>query len=168
MTHTARVSVVAQRWKALFEQDIKGNEAYGIEVDDAVTPVQDIFYGDQLKIPRFPAICIETGTKLRTWPPLPSLRSENTLEVTFFCYWAYLTGSEELKLKTDQLGEAVEEYMNINHLTLNDASGVPLVIHGHVVENEPGYAVRNNNTNQIHASRLLWRAITKTQLTVAG
>lgn len=167
MTHTARVTVVAQRWKTIFEQNIKGNEAYGIPLDDGVSAIQDVFYGDQLKIPRFPAICIEPMTKTRTWPPQPSLRTENTLGVHIFIYWSQVTGSEELKYKTDRLAEDIEEYMHINHLTLLDASGSPLVIHGHVVENEPGYATRNSGV-LVHASRLQWQAITKTQLQVAG
>jgi len=164
MTHTARTTVVAQRWKAIFEESLKGNEDF---VAAPVGPIQDVFYGDQVKIPRYPAVCVEPGQKSRSWPPVPSLRTENTLEVHIFIYWAQLAGSEELKLTTDRLGEDVEEYMNINHLTLNDSSGSPLVIHGHVVENEPNYATRNNR-DLVHATRLLWRAITKTQLTVAG
>lgn len=168
MTHTARVTVIASRWKDIFEESIKDNEDFGIPTDEGILTVKDIFYGDQMKIPRFPAICIEPGQKSRLWPPQPSLRTENTLEVHIFVYWAQLTGSEELKLKTDQLGEDLEEFMNSSvHLPLKDSSGSPLVIHGHVVENEPSYAARNNNT-LVHASRLLWRAITKTQLTVAG
>lgn len=162
MTLTARATTLALRWKAVLLQDIKDNEDFNSP------PVLDIFYGDQNKIPRSPAICVEPGDKTRSWPPKPSLRTENDLSVHFFVYYAAVTGSEELKLTADLLGEKLEEYIHENHLTLADADGNPLIIHGHVVVNEPRYIMRNSNRTLFHASHLTWRAITKTQLTVAG
>lgn len=162
MTHTARASTLALRWKTIFEANLKGNEDFN------QPPILDVFYGDQNKIPRTPAICVEPGEKARSWPPLPTLRSENDLEVHFLVYYAAVTGSEELKFTADLLGEKLEEYIHANHLTLADADGNPLVIHGNVVNVTPRYVRRNGNNTLFHASHLTWRAITKTQLAVAG
>lgn len=161
MPLTARVSVIAKRFETLFKEDIVENELF---FDPTVKAV---YYGDQTKVPYLPSICIEPGIKRREWPPRPTLQTENTIEVTFLIYHAKVSdGSEAAKYATDRLGEAVEEYVNINHHILLDASGNPLVIHGSVVEHEPGYSYKEQS--YFNASRVLWRGLSKTMLTVAG
>jgi hypothetical protein len=93
--------------------------------------------------------------------------TQNDFEIHFLIYHARLDQSgEDVKYIADQLGDAVEEFINVNHTRLKDALGNDLLIHGHVVSNDPGYITRGS-TNW-HASHLTWRGISKTQLTVAG
>lgn len=160
MALTALATKVALRQKELLVAKIDDTDFF----DPAI---QVVFYGDQVKIPKVPCVCIEPGIKERTWPPTPSLMTENRIETNIFIYHLNVNqGTEAVKLETDQLAEAIEEFFNINHLKMADADGNQMIIHGYVVQNEPGYTVRGDTL--YHAARLLWRGITKTQLTVAG
>jgi hypothetical protein len=159
MTHTARATVVAQRIQTLLSEKVA-------DVTFFDPPIRAVYYGDQDKIPYSPTLCVEAGIKRRSWPPVPTLRTENNLEVTVITYHARIGDGQQTRLEADRLSEAVEEFLNIYHYRLLDASGSDLVIHGHVVENEPGYVRRGNTL--FHAARLTWRGITKTQITVAG
>lgn len=159
MPLTARLSVVSQRIVDLIQASLVNNE-------DFFRPaVQDVYYGDQVKIPRSPSICVDPRQKTRTWPPQPSLMSEILFEVDLFIYHARVDGTQTVKLECDQLSEAIEEWLNINHLNLAAADGNQLIIHGHVVENESGVSYKSGSL--FHANRLLWRAISKTRLTEA-
>jgi hypothetical protein len=163
MTHTARTSVIAHRFYTIFAEEVVGNEA----LFAPLPTIMDVYYGDQNKIPRAPAICIEPGAKGREWPPKPNLMTQNDFEIHFLIYHARLDQSiQDAKYQADLLGELVEEYINIQHTRLQDADGNDLIIHGHVVGNDPGYI--NRGASQWHATHLTWRGISKTQLTVAG
>lgn len=161
MTHTARLTVIAQRFVELFTAKV-GDETF------FNPPLQDVYYGDQIKIPRSPTLCVEPAQKVRTWPPTPTLMSENTFEINFFIYHARVDGTQVVKLESDQFGEAVEEFINMNHVNLADSGGNQIIIHGNVVESEPGYSFRNTGRDLYHSTRLLWRGISKTRLLVAG
>lgn len=159
MTHTARLTVVAKRLQALLLEKVDDTNFYD-------PPIKKVYYGDQQRIPEVPSICVEPSAKSRSWPPKPNLMTDNTLEVDILVYHSNADKlSEDVKYETDRLGETVEEFIN-TFVTLPDAEGSPLVIHGMVVIHEPGYFRRENSL--FHGSRLLWRGITKTQLTQAG
>lgn len=164
MTLTARTSTIASRFYRIFKDSVEGNEAlFGSEVPT----IQAVYYGDQDKVPVSPAICIEPGVKNRQWPATPTLMTQNTFEIHFLLYHVRMDSSnEETKQAADLLADLVEEYLNIQHVRLKDADGNDLVIHGHVVNNDPGYITRG--TSRWHASHLTWRGLSKTQLTVAG
>jgi hypothetical protein len=159
MTHTARLTVVAKRLQVLLTTKIDDVNFYD-------PPIKKVYYGDQERIPEVPSICIEPSTKLRSWPPKPNLMSDNQLEVDILIYHSGGDKlSEDVKYESDRLAETVEEYL-LQFVTLPDADGNPLVIHSGIVTHEPGYYRRQNSL--FHGSRLLWRGITKTQLTQAG
>lgn len=165
MTHTARISTLARRWYTVMKSDLEGVNSFFPEMPEVV--IKDIFYGDQDKIPRTPAICIEPGTKRRTWPPLPTLQSQNDFEIHFLIYHVRMDAStQEAKMQADLLGDLIEEYINISHTRLKDADDNDLLIHGHVVESDPGYI--NRGTSRWHATNITWRGLSKTLITVAG
>jgi hypothetical protein len=147
-TPTARTSVVASRIKALLEQ---------FKDDDTFfdPPIKGVSYGDQEKIPQVPWVCIEPADKNRTWPPTASDVTEVDHEVIIYVYHTSNTGVESLRLTVDQLSEAIEEYLNINHRHLQDADGNDLIIYGYCVRIEHGYTVRANT--MYRSARITWR-----------
>lgn len=163
MTHTAKASVVASRIKTILDGLIGSTAFFN-------PPIAGVSYGDQIKVPDTPWVCVDPGTASREWPPTPTMMAQNTLEVHVFIYHSRIDeneGNEVVKLESDQLAEALAEFLNTQHFQLADAGGSPLVIFGCVIEHEPGYVMRKkaNNTTLFNASRLLWRAVTKTQIT---
>ena len=159
MTHTARTSVVAKRLQALLQVLVNDESFYPL-------PIQNVYYGDQERIPAVPCIAVEPSNRTRTWPPKPNLRTENTFEIDILIYHSGADKtSETVKYEVDVLGELVEEYIN-SFTTLPDANGDPLIIHGYVVINEPGYYRRMGSL--YHGTRLQWRGISQTQIIVAG
>jgi hypothetical protein len=159
MTFTSRLSVVAKRMQEILLPLVEDESFYEL-------PVQHVFYGDQERIPAVPCIAVEPVTKSRTWPPKPNFRTENTFEIDILIYHSGADKtSETVKYEVDVLGELVEEYIN-SFPTMPDASGNELIIHGYVLTNEPGYYRRMGSL--YHGTRLQWRGINQTQLTVAG
>jgi hypothetical protein len=159
VTFTSRLSVVSKRLQALLETKVEDNLFY----TPAITAV---YYGDQERIPTVPCIAIEPSFKVREIPPKPNYMTENVFEVDILVYHSGADKtSEDVKYEVDVLAELIEEYLN-TFPTLPDADGNPLIIHGYVVRNEPGYYRRVGSL--YHGSRLLWRGINKTQLGQAG
>lgn len=163
MTHTAKTSVVALRIKTLLEGLIGDDNFFD-------PPIAGVSYGDQIKVPETPWVCVDPGAAVREWPPTPTMMAQNTLEAHIFIYHSRIDeaeGNEAVKLESDRLAEALAEFLNTQHFQLADAGGSPLVIFGCIVEHEPGYVMRKkaNNSTLFNASRLLWRALTKTRIT---
>ena len=95
--------------------------------------VKDIFWGDQRKIPRNPAICIETGAKSRELQGAPRL-TEVIMEVYLIVYHNALeAGTNDQRRKNDLLSEQIEAEINSHE----DFDGI--VIHAYCTGVEPGY-----------------------------
>lgn len=158
---TSRLTVVSQRIHTLLESKV-GDTGF---FTPAITYVA---YGDQEQIPSVPAVCVEPMKKERSWPPTATYQTHNTLEVGIFVYYTNLSGDgvENVRLTVDQLAEAIEEFLNISHRTLQNSGGSDLVIHSQVVLSESGHVYRKGTTYR--AARLLWRGTTKTSLLTAG
>lgn len=156
---TARTSVVAARIK----------DVIAARIDDVSLidpPIRGVSYGDQMKVPETPWVCVEPSTKNRQWPPTATYMTEIDHEVTIFVYHTNLVdGVEVARLECDQVTEALEEYLNINFGKLPDAGGNELVVYGYVVTNEHGYSSKNGNL--YHAGRMTWRGKVKVPLRVA-
>lgn len=156
---TGRNSVAAVRIKELLEPFVGDSNFFD-------PPIQGVSYGDQNKLPNSPWICVEAGTKDRAWPPTPTDMTEITIEVIILIYFSNAElSNDEVRLKTDQLSEAVEEYLNVNHRQLNDKDGNALVIYGYVLRNESGYKQFGNALYK--SARLTWRGRSKLRLTQA-
>jgi hypothetical protein len=156
---TGRNSVVALRIKTLFEQFVDDSNFFD-------PPLKGVSYGDQVKIPDVPWLCIEPSDKTRDWPPTPTDMTEINLEVYLYVYYlgSNVVGTEQVRLTTDQLSEAVEEYLNVNHRQLKSAAGDDLVIYSYVVQNQSGYTQRGA---LYRSARLTWRGRSKLRLTQA-
>jgi len=101
--------------------------------------VYDVYYGDQVNVPRTPAICVEPGAMRRTLagasnPP----RMENNYNVLIMVYLQELGGVQKLNKDKDLLLDKVQDALHAN-FTLGG-----LVLFGHCSEIDPGYAVRSN------------------------
>lgn len=156
---TGRNSVVAVRIKNLLTPFVNDSVFFD-------PPIKGVSYGDQNKIPDSPWICVEAGTKDRDWPPTPGDMTDITLEVLILVYFSDANlSNDEVRLKTDQLSEAVEEYLNVNHRQLLDVDGNALVIYSYVLRNESGYKQFGNALYR--SARLTWRARSKLRLTQA-
>jgi hypothetical protein len=140
---TDKTSVVAAAVHSLLEEN---KVALGLV---------DVWYGDQDKIPRQPAACVEAGSKGRTLNGAPR-RTEVTMEVFVIIYHERVTDSEENQRKSELLSEAVESLLHQNQ----DLDG--LVIHSMVTSNEPGYVVRGGA--QVKASRLTFQCTSQKML----
>jgi hypothetical protein len=156
---TARNSKVAVRIQQLLTAFVNDTAFFD-------PPVKGVSYGDQVKVPDAPWICVEAGTKERDWPPTMTDMTEISLEVLILIYYTDANlGADEVRLKTDQLSEAVEEYLNVNHRQLLDVDGNALVIYGYVLRNESGYKQFGNALYR--SARLTWRGRSKLRLTQA-
>lgn len=156
---TGRNSVAAVRIYDLLKQFVG-------DTNFSNPPIRGISYGDQNKVPESPWICVEAGTKRRDWPPTATDVTEISLEVMIMIYHTDADlGNEAVRLQADQLSEAVEEYLNVNHRQLLDANGDALVIYSYVVQNESGYKQMGNALYK--SARLTWRGRSKLRLTLA-
>lgn len=139
---TAKVSVVATKVHDLLEEN---KVSLGL---------QDIYYGDQDKIPRQPA-CVEAGSKGQELNGAPR-RTAVTMEVFVIVYHEKVADNEENQRKAELLAEAVEDLLH------QDSALDGLVIHSMVTSNEPGYVVRGGA--QVKASRLTFQCTSQTML----
>lgn len=157
---TSKLSVVGQRLHTLLEAKI-GDTGF---IDPAI---QGVSYGDQIKVPRVPWVCVDASSLQRQWPPTATDMTQNTLEADIFIYHMNgADGLEQAKIEADLVGEAIMDFININHRTLKDALGNDLVIYSYVHQMESGFTRRDENT-LYRAVRLGWRGLSKTQLRTA-
>lgn len=117
--------------------------------------IQDVWFGDQSAIPRFPAVCVEPGDTNRELQGA-SHRTLNTMSVYILVYHGQMTDMATKKLECNQLAEAIVDKLHAE-LTLGG-----LVIHGFCPSSESGYATRGTAT--IFAHRITWQGISKTTI----
>lgn len=97
--------------------------------------IQDFYYGDQDRLPRSPAICVETGEKIRELNGAPR-RTLVTLPVYLLVYHGALKAAAAGQRKeNDVLAELIET--ELHKATNRDLGGI--VIHQMVTALEPGY-----------------------------
>lgn len=116
---------------------------------------QNVYYGDEDKYPSTPAIAVEPGPRRS---PVANTGLFQTHEFTIFIltFLSRISGNlPQTRKLSDELAEKIEVAMNAN-LTLDGA-----VIHGHVVNVEPGVATRGE---LMFANRLTWEGISRTQV----
>lgn len=160
MTYSARLTVVGGRIKELVEA----------KINDAVfsdPPIAAVYWGDQIKINDTPAVCVDPDALRREWPPLPHLRTENTLAVNLLVYHARVPADpsdswEDVKIETDLLAEKLAQLLNVLP-TMPDSGGNPLVVHSYVTEISYGIAFKSGTL--FHAAAVRWRGMNKTQTT---
>jgi len=124
----------------------------------------DIWYGDQDKIPRTPALAVEAGPKSRELNGAPR-RMLVTFESYFMIYHDQIQDTQENARKAQQRGEAVEAVLHADAQMLTDPEdgNSGLVIHSYVSANEPGAVLRNNGS-LMSVTRLTFRAQSQVML----
>jgi hypothetical protein len=168
MTHTDRLTVVTSTIQSIITKEaaniptsLKSTTANADGSFQVVTS-DNIYYGDQERIPRSPAVCIEPGLKTRELEGAPQ-QTRNTFNVYIL---VYALGPELMKVRAqcDEIGEAIETLL---HKDLQLRNGLPpgsdneTVIHGFVQSFESSYAFR---PGLVRTVRMLWQGTTKTRL----
>lgn len=118
-------------------------------------PNENIFYGDQVRIPRVPALCIFGGVRARGLEGI--VRTDNNITVYLILY--YMSARESSQLNAQKMDVMAEELEELLHTDLQMGG---LVTHGYVRSVEPGWAMRENGLMQ--ATRLTWQGYNRTSL----
>jgi hypothetical protein len=123
---------------------------------DSFTPsVQDVYYGDQKRIPRTPAIAVFSSQKTRELDGVPR-RIKNNFDIFICIFFSNVRDVTLNHRAADQLAEQVEVKIH-EDITLGGN-----VINSLVVLNEGGFL--NREESQFRGSRLIVQAMTKTTL----
>lgn len=120
----------------------------------------DVFYGDQDKIPRTPAICVEPGDKTRNLNGLPR-RTEVNMTVYLILYHYQLESIQVVREDNDTLAEQIEDFLHQDP-QLRDNLGNATVIDSLVTRIESGYQQKRNSL--FRASRMSFEARSQDQL----
>jgi hypothetical protein len=120
----------------------------------------DVFYGDQDRIPRTPAACVETGEKSRELVGAPR-RTEVTITNYILVYHNPVKSVETIREEDDLLSELVESLVHQDP-QMKDAEGEDQVIDSLVTSVESGYQQKSNTL--FRASRITVEARSRVQL----
>lgn len=123
--------------------------------DTFTSSVQDVYYGDQERFPRTPAITVASDHKTRELSGLPR-RVTNNFNVFVNVFFSNVRDVELNHRAADQLAEEVEAKIH-EDITLGG-----IVIDSMVVSNEAGFL--NRKESQFRGNRLIVQATTKTLL----
>ena len=123
--------------------------------------VQDVWYGDQVNLPRTPALCIEPGRKTRQFAGAPDM-TDNNFDVFFLLYHGAVRETQTTRKEAITCAEAIEKYFQVNHFNLANASGDQIALFGYFREVDPGYVYKNGTLYS--AVRMTWNGYTKTSL----
>jgi len=118
--------------------------------------IMDVYFGDQGKIPRVPAACVEPVDKTRVLDGAPR-RTLNEIQVYILIYHALVDDVQVTLEQSIQRAEAVETLLH------SDPQFGGLVIHCLVQSIESGYAERGKGS-LYRTSRLTFVGTTKTNL----
>lgn len=130
-----------------------------VEANQVALGLTDVFFGDQTKIPRTPAVCIEPGGKTRELNGIPR-RTYVTLTVYLILYHYRIDGIESIREDNDFLTEQLEAVLHVD--AQMKAGGEATVIDSMVRDIESGFQQKANSL--FRASRLTFEAHSQMQL----
>jgi hypothetical protein len=130
-----------------------------LEAAKVTLGIVDVYYGDQQRIPRTPAVCVEPGGKTRELNGLPR-RTAIRLTVYLIIYHYQLTGPEAIRENNDELAEDIEDFLHLD--AQFRVGGDMTVISSLVTAVESGY--QQNRNSLFRASRLTLEADSQEQL----
>jgi hypothetical protein len=125
--------------------------------------IQDVWFGDQLMIPRTPALCVEPGVERRSLNGVPDM-TQMLIDTTIFLYHS-VVGSEQQQARRNciQFAKDVQHYLHVNHTRLyNAAATQQLTIHGWCTDFDPQYRYRQGTLH--NAVQMTWTSLTKVSL----
>lgn len=131
-----------------------------LEAAKVTLGIEQIFYGDQERIPVTPAVCIEPGDKKRTLNGLPR-RTEVQMTVYLLVYHYQLDSPQTIRENNDELAESIETFLH-QDAQFRDGSSVPTVVDSMVTSIESGYQPKRNSL--FRASRITLEARSQMQL----
>lgn len=143
MTLTDRTDVITE---AVFDKLVVNKSALGL---------QDVWYGDQDRMPRTPACAVEPGPKARQHNGTPR-RFLVEIDVYVMLYVEKIQDTQENEREMVRLAEETEEVLH------SDARLGGLVVHSFVLTSEPGYVTRGGTL--LRATRLTFRTTSQKQL----
>lgn len=146
---TRRASVIAKALVDQYKTDMAGTNTFGLN---------DVFYGDQVKIPKSPTLCIEPAQTVRIVNST-GCQTENDFALNVILYDSRLGDVEGIQFDLDTLAEDIMDDLN-KVGTLGD-----LIVFGHALTIEYGYLIKSNRL--MRADRIVFTAKTKTELTDA-
>jgi len=134
-----------------------------LDLAKAELGVTDVWFGDQLTVPRVPALCVEPGAERRQLEGIPDM-TRMTIETGFFLYHSKVDRSQQVaRRECVAVAQRIKNYLHVNHIRLYSVDGSQqLTIHGFCTELDPGYAVRGDN--RYNAVQMVWSSLTKTSL----
>jgi hypothetical protein len=139
MTNTKSIVETVDRIKVILEAE---QENLGIMA---------VYYGRTEKIPDYPAICVEGGTKRRALSGEGASRKfAIDLAVELYVYFGTIDSAQENTRENELLTERVEDVLH-QHFSLDGA-----VIFGFVTRIEPGVSYRGET--MVKVSRITWEA----------
>ena len=134
----AIIDLLEQKWKPL-----------GLSTPD------DIYYGEEARYPRYPAIAVEPGP-LDAEPTSTQMRMTNSFTIFVFVYEGSLKNQEVKRKDRDLRAEAVRDHIHTDR-TLGG-----ILAHINVTTIEPGISLVAQD--HVLASRLTLQGISKTEL----
>lgn len=123
-----------------------------LEANASSLGLQDVFYGDQDLIPRFPAAAVEP-TSMQEEPSGEGFSKNNRFQVLVIIFHSKIGDNQTTKRECDLFAEAVKDVLN------GDRQLGGLVTHSWTSATDYGFAVRGKVT--IQATRILFEAISK-------
>lgn len=114
---------------------------------------------DEKLIPQYPAVVVLPGPRVKDLHGLHTYQV--VIQASLYIYHANLTLTKRERSKADlQLVDRVESELEKDLRWFDD--GAPRVVHGYIVEEEPGVMQpRANKTDVVIATRLTWRALSQ-------
>ncbi len=119
----------------------------------------DVWFGDQDRIPRTPAVAVEPGETSRELNGAPR-RVEEQHTVYLLIYHNKVQSGSQSRLEAQQFAEVVEDFLH------NDPTLGGLVIHSFATANESGFSSRKGTT--LVTNRVTFTATSQRQLPMGG
>lgn len=152
MTLAKHPHQVAQRILQLLQFDMDNANTLGIK---------QLFYGDQETLGVTPTVCVEAGDTTSPLDGFPNMVLRQHMCAIVVYHGRYEENAVS-KLNCEVYGALIADYLDSN-LQLKDSSGNdPLVIHGWITMNSPGFIDRKSG--KYRAVRLTWAGVGKTRL----
>lgn len=134
---------------------LKANASVLVTSTGVTVGAEDIYYGDQDKMPRTPSICVDPNVRRRDLQGV-SFRTDNNFVIHILVYHSKLQDNQLTRKEAQQISEAIETLLH------QDPQLGGLVIHSFCSLNESGYVYRNNT--MYRTNRITFEPYSKTRL----
>lgn len=145
--------------QGVFNTLVAAAPALGISNRPDGTP--DVYYGDQMTIPRTPTLCVEPAPMTRKFdgashPP----RMQNMFDVMIMAYIQEINNIESITKEKDLLMDSIQDVMHADW-TLGG-----LLLYGICSALDPGYALRGNRL--MRCAKITYSGMNKSFLITPG